>query len=140
VGYLHKHHLVPRVHGGVKLPTVMLCLPCHGLVHGRDFPANHSALTKAGMDRLRAAGTKFGNPNLQPGDANATREARAARTAKSTAHAVATLPYIAAARKAGADSLSKVAAALTARGIKPPSGGPRWYAGQVWRIERATVA
>jgi hypothetical protein len=51
------------------------------------------------------------------------------------------LPYIEAAKKAGAISLRQIAEALTNRGIQPPSGGASWHAIQVKRIiERAAKA
>jgi len=69
-GDLHEHHLVPRLLGGEWLPSVMLCAPCHGRIHGLRFTSNQSELTKAGMERARANGKKLGNPRLLPGDAN----------------------------------------------------------------------
>lgn len=96
-----------------------------------------SQRTKAAMAAAMARGVKMGNPRLQAGTPGAMREARSERSRLATEHVADVLPYIAAARKAGAESLSQVAAALTARGIRPPSGGDRWHASQVWRVERA---
>lgn len=70
-GDLHRHHLVPRAYGGEHFPTVMLCPDCHGQVHNRPFPVNHSELTKAGMRRARERGVLMG-PR-----ANLTQEHRA---------------------------------------------------------------
>jgi DNA invertase Pin-like site-specific DNA recombinase len=107
-----------------------------------------SQRTKAALAIVKARGTwisKAGNlctglggRNLKSGfDTITSRAGRLARTVHSKAHAADVLPFIMDARKAGADSLPKIAAALTARGIQPPSGGDRWFASQVWRIERA---
>ncbi len=99
-----------------------------------------SQRTKAAMAAAKARGIKMGNPHLLAGTPGAMRDARAERSRLAVEHAADVMPYIAAARKAGAGSFSQVAAALTARGIQPPSGGAVWHASQVWRIERATVA
>jgi hypothetical protein len=55
VGDLHEHHLVPRPIG-LLLPTVKLCPPCHGLVHGHSYPLDHIARTRAGIERAKLAG------------------------------------------------------------------------------------
>jgi DNA invertase Pin-like site-specific DNA recombinase len=110
-----------------------------------------SQRTKAALTALVARGswisksgrlcTKLGGPNLARGfDATASKAGRQAQTDRAARHNLDVLPKIAAARKAGAGSLSEVAEALTARGIRPPSGGDRWYPNQVRRIERAAAA
>lgn len=71
VGDLHQHHLVPVKAGGRHLPTVKLCPPCHGLVHGMAFPMNHVAAIHAGLERARARGRRLGRPRLP-----ATKEAQ----------------------------------------------------------------
>jgi DNA invertase Pin-like site-specific DNA recombinase len=97
-----------------------------------------SQRTKAALAALKARGIKLGGPNLARGfDAAASRAGRAARTAIAIAHGADVLPYITDARRAGAVSNPKIAAALTARGIRPPSGGDRWHANQVRRIVAA---
>ncbi len=55
-GDVHEHHIVPRVHGGADQPTVYLCAPCHGRVHGRDFALDYVALQRVGIERARAEG------------------------------------------------------------------------------------
>jgi hypothetical protein len=65
-------------------------------------------------------GVRLGNPALRSGDAEAARRANAAQADR---HAADVLPYIAAARSAGAASLAEVARALTARGIRTVEGG-----------------
>jgi DNA invertase Pin-like site-specific DNA recombinase len=96
-----------------------------------------SQRTKAALAAAKARGVKLGSPRLSVGfDSSASRAGRMAQTARSKAHAADVLPYIEAARGAGAASLRQVAAALTARGIQPPSGGDAWHASQVQRIVR----
>jgi hypothetical protein len=51
-------------------------------------------------------------------------------------NAAATLPYITAARKAGATTLRQVAEALQNRGIRTPSGGVRWHAATVSYVQK----
>jgi hypothetical protein len=133
-GELHEHHLVPRAYDGTALPTVMLCLPCHGIVHQRAFSVNHSELTRRGLAAAKARGVKLGNPQLKAGNrASAIAAGRAhARRARSKARDV--LPFLDAARKAGCTTLGQIAAALEARGVKTPSGRPNWSAEQVRRI------
>jgi hypothetical protein len=86
---------------------------------------------------LRAAkanGKRLGNPNLRSG----TKEHAIA--ASQTASRVAQrrrddiLPYLRAARKAGANTLVQLATALEARGIRAPRGGSKWSPSQVRRL------
>jgi hypothetical protein len=57
---IHEHHLVPRVADGEKLPTVWLCVKCHGLVHDRVFPTNHTELTRKGLEAAKSRGVILG--------------------------------------------------------------------------------
>jgi DNA invertase Pin-like site-specific DNA recombinase len=104
-----------------------------------------SQRTKAALTAVKARGTwisksgrvctRLGSPRLVKGfDAVISRAGRAAQTVRSRGHAADVRPIIDEARNAGANSLRKIAAALTARGIQPPSGGECWYASQVRRI------
>jgi DNA invertase Pin-like site-specific DNA recombinase len=93
-----------------------------------------SQRTKAALAAARARGVKLGNPQLRCGDAGAARAGRESQRRRSLDHAAAVYPYITAAKNAGAGSLRQIAAALTARGIQPPSGGEAWHAAQVRRI------
>ena len=54
--------------------------------------------------------------------------------AQAARHAADVLPYITAARSAGATSLAEIARALTARGIRTPAGGLEWCDVQVRRV------
>lgn len=97
-----------------------------------------SQRTKAALDAAKARGVKLGNPQLRAGSAATARRAAKVRTAQAKAKAADVLPYIKAARKAGASSLSQIAAALEARGVRTPRGGSRWAPSQVARVlERA---
>jgi DNA invertase Pin-like site-specific DNA recombinase len=93
-----------------------------------------SARTTAALAAAKARGVRLGNPALRAGDAVAARRANAARVAQADQHAADVLPYITAARSAGAASLAEVARALTARGIRTPAGGLEWCDVQVRRV------
>jgi DNA invertase Pin-like site-specific DNA recombinase len=95
---------------------------------------NISARTKAALAVAKARGTRLGNPNLQPGSVDTARVATEARQAYARDHAAIVAPYITAARKAGASSLTQLAEALTARGVRTPSGGNVWHPATVSRI------
>ena len=95
-----------------------------------------SARTKADLAAAKARGKKLGNPNLQPGDAVATAAARGVHTQQAEAHAAEVLPFIGAARKAGALTLREIAAAMEARDIRTPSGRGRWHAATVLAVQR----
>ena len=49
------------------------------------------------------------------------------------------LPYVEAARRAGASTLRELAAALTARGVPTPAGGRAWHPQQVCRVLAAAA-
>lgn len=93
-----------------------------------------SQRTKAALEAVKARGVKLGNPNLKPGTPQTAKRAAKARTAQAKAKAADVIPYIKAARKAGASSLSEIGAALEARGIRTPRGGTSWAPSQVARI------
>jgi DNA invertase Pin-like site-specific DNA recombinase len=100
-----------------------------------------SQRTKAALTAAKARGVKLGSKRLVKGfDAAAAREGRTTQTARSSTHAGEVLPYIEAAQRAGASSLRAIAAALTARGVRPPSSGEIWHATQVRRILKAQAA
>ena len=58
---VHKHHIVPRVLGGLDIPTNIIecCELCHGKIHGRDM-TNHRALTIEGLRKAKARGVQLG--------------------------------------------------------------------------------
>jgi|TARA_R110001606_G_C15367541_1_gene649187 hypothetical protein len=57
----HKHHIVPKVLGGVDSPTniVECCESCHGKIHGRDM-LNHTKLVIEGLQKAKARGVQLG--------------------------------------------------------------------------------
>jgi DNA invertase Pin-like site-specific DNA recombinase len=94
-----------------------------------------SQRTKAALTAAKLRGVKLGSPVLARGfDTAMSRAGRKVQTDRASRHQADVLPYIEAARSAGAKSLREIAAALTARGIRPPCGGDRWYASQVHRL------
>ncbi len=100
-----------------------------------------SARTKAALAAARARGVRLGNPRLRPGDSTTAAKARAAWSAAAVRRSAEVLPYIQAARKAGATTLQGLADALTARGVRTPRGGEGWRPSQVRRaLDRITVS
>jgi hypothetical protein len=95
-GDLHEHHLVPKVHDGLALPTVFLCQVCHGNVHGRPFTQNHRELTAIGIRKAKAKGKRPGNPGVPDSEAII----RAAEKAAQLAAKVAVIAQLAADRAA----------------------------------------
>lgn len=93
-----------------------------------------SARTKAALAAAKARGIRLGGPNLRVGDPEASRRAVAAKKALADEYAADVLPFIAAARGAGAKSLGELARALMARGVLTPSGNMTWTHEQVRRI------
>lgn len=87
-----------------------------------------SVRTKEALARAKERGVRLGNPNLRSDGAGAERR-RSAR-----AHAREVLPKIAAAQKAGCNSLREIADALDARGVRTASGGTSWSPEQVRRV------
>jgi DNA invertase Pin-like site-specific DNA recombinase len=92
-----------------------------------------SQRTKAALAAAKARGVKLGNPALRQAGAGAARK----RQARATAREIA--PAIARARKAGCETLTELAEALTARGIKTPGGCFTWKPEQVRRVIARTA-
>ena len=93
-----------------------------------------SARTKAALAAAKARGVQLGNPRLRPGDKATAAEARAIWSAAATRRAAEVMPYLDAARRAGATTLQELANALTARGVRTPRGGEGWRPWQVRRV------
>jgi DNA invertase Pin-like site-specific DNA recombinase len=102
-----------------------------------EFEAGRiSERTRAALAAAKQRGVKLGNPKLRAGDAELATRARAVRQQQARQNAAATLPYIIAARRAGATSLRQVAEAMTARGIKTPSCGTCWHPSTILAVQR----
>ena len=89
-----------------------------------------SERTKAALRAARARGVKLGSPKSAETIA-AARDARS-RYARSAARPIKMI--FADIQRAGVTSLSDIAKALQARGIRTPAGKTNWHAGQVARL------
>ncbi len=93
-----------------------------------------SQRTKAALAAAKLRGVKLGTQNnLRKGDRLAARAGRRTQSSRSRKRADDVMPFITAAQNAGCVSLREIAGALTARGIRPPSGGASWHPSQVSR-------
>ena len=93
-----------------------------------------SQRTRAALADAKARGTKLGNPQLRFGAPEHARAAAAAKSVQARTRAADVLPYLEAARRAGARTLQEMAAALTARGVPTPAGKGDWRPEQVRRV------
>ncbi|MFC7693842.1 recombinase family protein [Paeniroseomonas aquatica] len=84
-----------------------------------------SQRTRAALAMAKARGVVLGNPRLRAGTPDQARAAAAVKQRLSRAHAADVLPYVEAAKRAGATTLRELAAALTARAYRRrPAGVP----------------
>ncbi len=93
-----------------------------------------SQRTRAALAAAKARGTVLGNPRLRAGTPDQARAASAAKSAQARARAADVLPYLDAARRAGARTLHELAEALTNRGVPTPAGKRDWGPEQVRRV------
>lgn len=94
-----------------------------------------SARTKAALAAAKARGVALGNPRVQTGTPATAAHARKVWLVVAARRRAEVLPYLDAARKAGATTLQQQADALTARGVQPPRGGSKpWRPEQVRRV------
>jgi len=93
-----------------------------------------SQRTRAALAAAKARGTVLGNPRLRAGAPDQARAAAAAKSAQARARAADVLPYLDAARRAGARTLHELAEALTNRGVPTPAGKGGWRPEQVRRV------
>lgn len=90
-----------------------------------------SARTKAALQAAKARGVRLGSPI----GVDTTGTARAARSSKAKARAQNIVAIIRDIERSGINSLSGIAKALEARGIKAPNGGMNWQPVQVSRVK-----
>jgi hypothetical protein len=129
---LHDHHVVPRSRGGTK--TVPLCEECHSKAHHRKKNMNTSTLTRAALQRLKEAGVKLGNPNIEEvGKLGRAKHAEKARGFNS--NIVNELERL---EKAGVSTNAEFAECLNRKGLKT-SRGQVWTAPNVARVRRAVM-
>jgi DNA invertase Pin-like site-specific DNA recombinase len=95
-----------------------------------DEARRTSERTKAALKAARARGVKLGSPNA----ATTIATARDARTRYARTAAGPIKMVIADIQSAGVISLSDIAKALQARGIRTPRGKTNWHARQVARL------
>ncbi len=99
-----------------------------------------SQRTRAALAAAKARGTVLGNPRLRAGTPDQARAASAAKSAQARTRAADVLPYLDAARRAGARTLHELAEALTNRGVPTPTGKGGWLPEQVRRVLVQTTA
>ena len=93
-----------------------------------------SQRTRAALAAAKARGTVLGNPRLRAGAPEQARAAAAAKSMQARARAADVLPYLDAARRAGARTLHELAEALTNRGVPTPACKGEWRPEQVRRV------
>ena len=81
----------------------------------------------------------LGNPQLRSGTPAAARAAAAFKSTQARARAAEIVPYIDAARRAGARTLHELAEALTNRGVPTPAGKGDWRPEQIRRVLAAAT-
>jgi len=133
---IHKHHIVPKVLGGVDEDSniVNLCESCHGKVHGRNM-LNHRKLTKEGLKKAKERGVKLGGFRGYIGtkeDLKKAREANIARANNKTINYYKPIFYrLNPDRKLSGRRMARL---LEAEGILTPLGRSSWQNTQVKRI------
>ncbi len=93
-----------------------------------------SQRTKAALAAAKARGVKLGNPQLKAGNRSSAIAAGLVHARNARRKARDIYPYIEAARKAGCTTLTQIASALEARGVRTPGGRSNWGAEQVSRV------
>jgi len=93
-----------------------------------------SQRTRAALAVAKARGAVLGNPRLRAGTPDQARAAATAKSVQARARAADVLPYLDAARRAGARTLHELAEALTNRGVPTPAGKGNWRPEQIRRV------
>ena len=138
---LHKHHIVPKVLGGLDIPSniVECCESCHGKIHGRDM-THHRKLTIEGIRKAKARGIQLGAYRDGvfvggKGNADTARNARDARTALYKSRALEKAPLLNEIDPNGTMSLWALAKKLNELAIPTISGKGSWTATSVKRLK-----
>tara|TARA_R110000744_G_scaffold279702_1_gene391909 strand:- start:53 stop:520 length:468 start_codon:yes stop_codon:yes gene_type:complete len=138
---VHKHHIVPKVLGGLDIPTniVECCESCHGKIHGRDM-TNHRELTIEGLRKAKARGVQLGAYRDGvfvggKGNADTARNATEARTALYKSRALEKVPLLDEIDPDRTMSLRAVANKLNELSIPTISGRGNWAAASVRRLK-----
>ena len=98
-----------------------------------DEAARISARTKAALAAAKARGQKLGSPVAR----ETIAAARASLVAKAEARSAGTRQIVTDIKASGVETLTGIAAALSARGVKTPRGSAVWYPAQVARLVAA---
>ena len=137
----HKHHIVPKVLGGVDSPTniVECCESCHGKIHGRDM-LNHKRLTIEGLQKAKARGVQLGAYRDGvyvggKGNAATAKNASEARTALYRSRALEKVPLLDEIDPDGTMSLRALSKKLNELLIPTISGRGTWNASSVRRLK-----
>ena len=89
--------------------------------------------TKAALAAAKARGVTLGNPRLAEARQSAHKAAAVANEAAADHYAATVLPIIKQIKRAGAQTLREIAAALNERGVQTARGG-QWYATTVSNV------
>lgn len=134
---LEHHHVLPRVIGGGDEEENMItcCSLCHGKLHSVNRTPNLGELTKLGLQKAKARGTKLGSPqNLtkkvqELGRSIANEKSKKRAIEKATKLAPTILKM-----KLEGKSLNKIADQLNKDGVPTVSGIGSWNASMVRRV------
>ena len=92
-----------------------------------------SKRTTEALAAAKARGVVLGGARNPRGYAASVRAAAAVRSVEARAWAASVAPYLREAASAGSRTLTALAADMTARGVRTPSGRGRWHATTVRR-------
>lgn len=135
VEHFHRHHIVPKSLGGVDedCNIAILCEPCHGKVHGRQF-MNHTYLTKKGLEKAKARGIKLGGYRGYNGSISNLEKATCVIKELADQNALRVSKLIKDYRSAG-KSYRYIAEHLNELGVSTARGG-KWFASTIRNYEK----